>query len=76
LFQGDQLPKDLPKDSAKALHAEDPPVMLPVYPGFIFKEFLAALACLLVLAWLGLLIEAPLDVPADTDFTPNPAKAP
>ena len=50
--------------------------MLPVYPGFLFKEFLAALACLLVLAWLGLMIEAPLDVPADPDFTPNPAKAP
>ena len=50
--------------------------MLPVYPAFVFKEFLAALACILVLAWLGLLIEAPLDVPANPDFTPNPAKAP
>lgn len=50
--------------------------MLPVYPEFVFKEFLAALACLLVLAWLGLIIEAPLDVPADPDFTTNPAKAP
>jgi hypothetical protein len=42
----------------------------------VFKEFLAALACLLILAWLGLLIEAPLDVTADPAFTPNPAKAP
>jgi hypothetical protein len=42
----------------------------------MFKEFLAALACLLVLAWLGLLVQAPLDVPADPAFTPNPAKAP
>jgi hypothetical protein len=50
--------------------------MLPTYPGYVFKEFLAALACLLVLAWLGLMIEAPLAVPADPDFTPNPAKAP
>jgi hypothetical protein len=50
--------------------------MLPVYPGLLFKELLAALACLLVLAWLGFLIEAPLDVAADPDFTPNPAKAP
>ena len=39
--------------------------MLPVYPGFVFKEFLAALLCLLILAWLGLIVEAPLDVAAD-----------
>jgi len=50
--------------------------MQPVYPGFMFKEFLVALGCLLVLAWLGLLVQAPLDVPADPGFTPNPAKAP
>lgn len=50
--------------------------MLPVYPEFLFKELLAALACLLVLAWLGALVQAPLDVPADPEFTPNPAKAP
>ena len=50
--------------------------MLPVYPGLLFKELLAALACVLVLAWLGLLVEAPLGVPADPEFTPNPAKAP
>jgi hypothetical protein len=50
--------------------------MLPVYPGFLFREFLAALACLLILAWLGLLIAAPLDGPANPEFTPNPAKAP
>jgi hypothetical protein len=55
---------------------KDSPVRYPVYPGFVFNEFLAALACLLVLAWLGLVINAPLDVPADPDFTPNPAKAP
>ena len=50
--------------------------MLPVDPGHVFKEFLAALACILLLAWLGILVEAPLDTPADPDFTPNPAKAP
>jgi len=70
------LSKDLPKDTTQATNAKDPPAMLPVYPAFVFKEFLAALACLLVLAWLGLVIEAPLGVPADPDFTPNPAKAP
>jgi hypothetical protein len=70
------LSKELKKGTIKKAKMEDPPVMLPVYPRFLFKEFLAALACLLVLAWLGLLVEAPLDVPADADFTPNPAKAP
>jgi hypothetical protein len=70
------LTEELPKGTTKATDKKDPPVMLPVYPGHVFKEFLAALACLLVLAWLGLLIEAPLDVPADPAFTPNPAKAP
>jgi len=63
-------------DESKANRKQDPFVLLPVYPNLLFKEFLVALACLLVLAWLGLLFEAPLDVPADPDFTPNPAKAP
>lgn len=63
-------------DEAKANRQQGPSVLLPVYPNLLFKEFLAVLACLLVLAWLGLLFEAPLDVPADPDFTPNPAKAP
>ena len=70
------MSKDLPKNTTKETNKQDPPVMLPVYPGLLFKELLAALACLLVLAWLGLVIEAPLDVTADPDFTPNPAKAP
>lgn len=30
----------------------------------------------MVLALLGLLVEAPLDLPANPDFTPNPSKAP
>ncbi len=76
LFQGVHLSKDLLKEEIKGTEKEAPPAMLPVYPGHVFKEFLAALTCLLVLALLGLLIEAPLDIPADPDFTPNPAKAP
>ena len=74
--QGERLTQELPKNRTEGVNTQDPPLKLPVYPGFIFKEFLAALACLLVLAWLGLVINAPLDVPADPDFTPNPAKAP
>ena len=76
LFEGGLLSKDLPKGTTETTDRKDAPDMLPVYPGHVFKEFLAALACLLVLAWLGLLIDAPLDVSADPDFTPNPAKAP
>ena len=67
---------DSPKSKSNATDRKDPAAMLPVYPGFVFKEFLAALLCLLILAWLGLIVEAPLDVAADPDFTPNPAKAP
>ncbi len=67
---------DQAKDTSEEFDRKDPPDRLPVYPDFVFKEFLAALACLLVLAWLGLMIQAPLDVPADPDFSPNPAKAP
>jgi hypothetical protein len=68
--------KELLKEEIKGTEKETSPDMLPVYPGHVFKEFLAALLCLFVLALLGLLIEAPLDIPADPDFTPNPAKAP
>ena len=74
--QGDRLSKELPNNGTEDGSPQDPDPRLPVYPDFVFKEFLAALACLLVLAWLGLVIQAPLDVPADPDFTPNPAKAP
>jgi hypothetical protein len=73
---GDSLPKDAAIKERLENPAEPGAAMQPVYPGFMFKEFLAALVCLLVLAWLGLLVQAPLDVPADPAFTPNPAKAP
>ena len=63
-------------DETTANRKQDLPVLLPVYPNLVFRELLAVLACLLVLAWLGLLVEAPLDTPANPDFTPNPAKAP
>ena len=65
------MSKELPKNTTDANDKKAPPVMLPTYPGYVFKEFLAALVCLLFLAWLGLMIEAPLAVPADPDFTPR-----
>jgi hypothetical protein len=64
------------KEEIEKAKKQDLSDLLPVYPGFLFKEFLVALLCLLALAWLGLLVEAPLDVPSDPDFTPNPSKAP
>jgi hypothetical protein len=70
------LPEDQTIENRRENAAENRGGMQPVYPGFMFKEFLVALGCLLVLAWLGLLVKAPLDVPADPAFTPNPAKAP
>jgi hypothetical protein len=70
------LSQEPSENRTKGIDTQGAPDRLPVYPGFVFKEFLAALVCLLVLAWLGLVINAPLDVPADPDFTPNPAKAP
>ncbi len=70
------MKNDLPKDVNGKTGDGAKPVMVPTYPNLLFRELLATLACLLVLAWLGLLIQAPLDVPADPDFTPNPAKAP
>lgn len=63
-------------DEKKADGTQDLPRLLPVYPDLLFKELLAVLACLLLLAWAGLLFDAPLDLPANPDFTPNPAKAP
>jgi len=76
VFKGDQLPQEPIKNGTEEVNPNEPEARLPVYPGFVFKELLAALACLLVLAWLGLMIKAPLGVPADPEFTPNPAKAP
>ncbi len=70
------MSEDLPIATTSKTNPKDPHDMLPVYPGHVFREFLAALICLLMLAWLGLLLDAPLDVPANPDFTPNPAKAP
>jgi hypothetical protein len=76
LLQGDRLSEEQPINKTPKTDKKDTPDMVPVYPGLVFKELLAILACLLVLAWLGLVVEAPLDVPANPDFTPNPAKAP
>ncbi len=67
-----QREQDLPSGTENKGPRDD----VPVYPGLLFKELLAVLAGLLVLALLGLLIQAPLDVAADPAFTPNPAKAP
>lgn len=70
------MQKEPSKEENRSAKSGTSPAASPVYPSFLFKEFLVALACLLVLAWLGLLFDAPIDTPADPEFTPNPAKAP
>jgi quinol-cytochrome oxidoreductase complex cytochrome b subunit len=52
------------------------PEMVPVWPDLLFRELLAALLCLVGLAVVSLLLNAPLEDPADPTRTPNPAKAP
>jgi hypothetical protein len=46
------------------------------FPDLVFKEFLAVLASLLILAIWSLQVDAPLRSIADPNWTENPAKAP
>lgn len=50
--------------------------MVSVWPQLLYREMLAALACIVVLTVISLLFNAPLEAPADPAHTPNPAKAP
>ena len=47
-----------------------------VWPGLVFKEFLAIIAIVVLLIVWGLLVDAPLMLKADPTWTENPAKAP
>jgi len=50
--------------------------LVAVWPNLLFREMLAVLLFVIVLSVLSLLINAPLEDPADPTRTPNPAKAP
>lgn len=52
------------------------PDLVPVWPNLLFRELLATLAFVVALTVLSLLVNAPLEEPADPAHTPNPAKAP
>lgn len=47
-----------------------------VWPELLFREVLAALIFLVVITAISILVDAPLEDPADATHTPNPAKAP
>lgn len=50
--------------------------MVSTWPHLLFRELLAALLALIVLAVVSIVADAPLEEPADPAHTPNPAKAP
>jgi hypothetical protein len=47
-----------------------------VFPHLTFRELIATMAVILVLIWVSMLIDAPLEELANPSKTPNPAKAP
>jgi menaquinol-cytochrome c reductase cytochrome b/c subunit len=47
-----------------------------VWPHLLVREFFAATALMVMVTLLSLVIDAPLQAPADPSTTPNPAKAP
>lgn len=52
------------------------PDLVPVWPNLLFRELLVTLGFLALLTALSLVVDAPLEDPADPSHTPNPAKAP
>jgi Cytochrome b(C-terminal)/b6/petD len=56
-----------------------PPVqddLVPVWPNLLFRELIAALLFMVLLTAVSIVVDAPLEEPADATHTPNPAKAP
>jgi quinol-cytochrome oxidoreductase complex cytochrome b subunit len=47
-----------------------------VWPHLLVREFFAAATVMVMITLLSLVIDAPLQTPADPNHTPNPAKAP
>ena len=55
---------------------EEEPVMVPVVPNLVFKEFIVALVLIALLFTFGALFNAPLLEKANPTFSLNPTKAP
>ncbi|MGR3309271.1 MAG: hypothetical protein ACUZ77_00705 [Candidatus Brocadiales bacterium] len=49
---------------------------LPVFPHLTFRELIATMVVTLVLMWISMFFDAPLEELANPSKTPNPAKAP
>ena len=64
------------KDSFSAAPREAGEEKLEVWPNLIVREYIAAAACLLVIMLWSLLMNAPLELMANPNVTPNPSKAP
>jgi quinol-cytochrome oxidoreductase complex cytochrome b subunit len=52
------------------------PALVPVQPGLVFREGVAALVVLALVSVLAAVVAAPLGEPANPGLSPNPAKAP
>lgn len=50
--------------------------LVTVWPNLLFREVVAGLLLTVVLMVVSILVDAPLEAPADPARTPNPAKAP
>lgn len=62
--------------AAERTNASDLQVKIPVWPFLARKEFLVAILVTVGLMLWSILVDAPLEGPANPTLTPNPAKAP
>jgi len=60
----------------KPIEAEESEQKVLVWPDLVYSETVIAVACLLFLLAWGYIFEAPLEEPANSSKSPNPAKAP
>lgn len=52
------------------------PEKLHVWPYLLRAEFLSAIACMIIMMVWSIVLDAPLEEPANANITPNPSKAP
>src|SRR5271167_1708771 len=64
------------KDSFSAAPITSNEEKVDVWPSLITREYIAAAGCLLVIMLWSVLMNAPLEVMANPNVTPNPSKAP
>jgi len=78
-FQNDRLKKetgDPKRDILYPPEEKDFPVRIHVWPYLLRNEFICAIICMaFMMAW-SIVLDAPLEDPANPNLTPNPSKAP